>query len=513
MAAAIRQPWRGSPVESPAAGSHTAPAEGGEGSLQPLVFNLRRPFDRLRDPPAPVDGADRLGFMINSRTEKNSWLLQVILYDHGWVRLATDESGWDLWWCAGQAHVQAIRALNPWQRLNKFPKSSHLTLKANLYETITAAALAHGQEHFAFVPDTFVLPAQRDAFEAARDAADTSDVWIVKPFAAYCGRGIFLLGNSDVLPVDAGEERSVACRYIDPPHLIHQLKYDIRLYVLVTCWHPLVVYVNCDGLVRFATDAYSTEPSTLSKRTAHITNYAVNKRSSNFRQTLTVDDDGTGSKWSLDALHAHLVKEVGVDRAKDVWAAVDDIVVKTCIAAEPAMTAAYEQYVPRNVAGQANAALFQVFGFDVMLDAQLKPWLLEVNLDPALGTDSPLDLKVIAPATLCSERTALTPPTYASTQVKGSMLVDALNLLGILGSAQHGDEHRAGLQQRPTRPMPCPTADVRAVLQVDGEQARGQGGSWRRLLPNGRYRHFLAADRRLNDLPFRPWSQSTKSAR
>lgn len=36
----------------------------------------------------------------------------------------------------------------------------------------------------------------------------------------------------------------------------------------------------------------------------------------------------------------------------------------------------------------------QVFGFDVMLDVDAKPWLLEVNLDPALKTDAPLDLRI-----------------------------------------------------------------------------------------------------------------------
>ena len=29
-----------------------------------------------------------------------------------------------------------------------------------------------------------------------------------------------------------------------------------------------------------------------------------------------------------------------------------------------------------------------------MIDSNLKPWLLEVNLSPSLGCDSPLDLKI-----------------------------------------------------------------------------------------------------------------------
>ena len=41
--------------------------------------------------------------------------------------------------------------------------------------------------------------------------------------------------------------------YIANPHLINGFKYDLRIYVLVTCYDPLRIYIFNEGLTRFAT--------------------------------------------------------------------------------------------------------------------------------------------------------------------------------------------------------------------------------------------------------------------
>ena len=46
----------------------------------------------------------------------------------------------------------------------------------------------------------------------------------------------------------------MASRYIHPPYTLDGLKFDMRLYVLVTRWDPLTTYLYDEGLARFAVD-------------------------------------------------------------------------------------------------------------------------------------------------------------------------------------------------------------------------------------------------------------------
>lgn len=61
------------------------------------------------------------------------------------------------------------------------------------------------------------------------------------------------------------------------------MKSDLRVYVLVTSFYPLIVYIYSDGLARFAVHEYNeSNRKNYSDVNTHLTNYSLNKNSSQF---------------------------------------------------------------------------------------------------------------------------------------------------------------------------------------------------------------------------------------
>lgn len=79
--------------------------------------------------------------------------------------------------------------------------------------------------------------------------------YIVKPENGCQGKGIYLVDNPAKIEKNS---QVIVQKYISNPMLIDNLKFDLRIYVLITCVNPLRVYLYKDGLVRFATEQFET---------------------------------------------------------------------------------------------------------------------------------------------------------------------------------------------------------------------------------------------------------------
>jgi tubulin polyglutamylase TTLL4 len=97
----------------------------------------------------------------------------------------------------------------------------------------------------------------------------------LKPSNSSCGKGIRVVQGSNKI---SSKDDTIVSLYLDKPFLINGRKFDMRMYVVVTSFHPLRVYFYQDGLARFATENYSNDPKVLKNKFVHLTNFSVNKK-------------------------------------------------------------------------------------------------------------------------------------------------------------------------------------------------------------------------------------------
>ena len=164
--------------------------------------------------------------------------------------------------------------------------------------------------------------------------------------------------------------------------------------MLITSCDPLTIFLHRNGLVRFATEPYqSVTSSNKTNSFIHLTNYAINKNNSGFRNSAAHHEnkeDRSSHKRSIKDFFKELERDFKINTAA-IWEEIESIVVKTVCAIQPNLRQAYKVHFPED---PYNQSCFELLGLDVILTEKLKPVLLEVNHSPSFSTDSPVDLKV-----------------------------------------------------------------------------------------------------------------------
>lgn len=313
--------------------------------------------------------------------QKSPDILREVCLERGWEEYNEDggeaDGDWNLWWKTQgftSCEFEHCRpSLRPWQRLNHFPKSANITKKDGLARNLRRMRTSYGGSMFEFFPLTFILPNEYKKFVAEFSKQDgggqQSNYWICKPTEQSCGRGIFIFQDLHDLTYDCAV---VVQKYIIKPYLISGYKFDLRLYAIVTSFHPFQLYIYHEGLVRFSTEKFDL--SSLDNRFSHLTNTSINKTGPQY--LAEKESIGIGCKWTLSKLRHYLHKHSIDDRL--LWHRITSIIIITLLS--------QVQEIPSD-----RSNCFELFGFDVLIDEKLKPWLLEVNFSPALGNDCTQD--------------------------------------------------------------------------------------------------------------------------
>ena len=274
-----------------------------------------------------------------------------------------------------------FKNLKAWQKISHFPGTWALGRKDRLAFSVNAMRRAYPGSTFDFLPSSFVMP--KDAYHLKRHLASKAsthfkdNLWIIKPVSDSCGRGISVISKSTLQKrwknySDPRRKKSVVIQqYCARPYLINGVKFDLRLYVLVTSIQPLVVYLYDEGLVRLCTKKYSITKKNLKDLFVHLTNYSINKDNEDFQANEGDGDEASGHKWSLAALKNHWrTQNVDVDK---VMADVRLLIAKTFVAVESEIYGRCYEIMGNR------ACAFELFGFDLMFEEDLTPRLVEVS--------------------------------------------------------------------------------------------------------------------------------------
>ena len=309
-------------------------------------------------------------------------LVKNLLEDNGFFQSFSNNSidEWSIIWSSCHVKLNLFSKLKKFQKINHFPRSNELTRKDLLYKNVAKLKDNFPGTKFDFMPISYLLPNEISFLKD--EMSKENQLFIIKPVASSQGRGIFLTDNINDIP---SGYNMIASKYILNPFLINKKKFDLRIYVFVTSIVPLKIYRYEEGLTRFASDDYNED---INDRCSHLTNYAVNKNNKNYKKNSDPEkNDFNSNKWNLKGFKEYL--EQHNIKSKDIFKKIDDIIIKTIIACESPLQKAMEKY-----STSYNNICFELFGFDILLDSFLTPWLMEVNLSPNLHYDAPIDLKI-----------------------------------------------------------------------------------------------------------------------
>ena len=282
---------------------------------------------------------------------------------------------------------------------NKLECNYNLANKKALFLNMKRYYSAKGIDYLTEMPLTFhIVNGENDAefgkFEVAfREGEKRKEqskweskafynLWIVKPGEnSNQGRDITVASmiehvkceiRKNVCPVTGKRRTYIVQKYIENPFLYRNRKFDIRCYSLVTSVNGVIQgYYYPEGYIRTSCREFDLE--SVWDRYVHLTNDAVQKYSEDYGRF------EMGNKLSYADFQRYLEQRYPVYAPKfhsQVLPAIRRLVKDT-------MEATFLKLDPKR-----RHPSFEVFGYDFMLDSELKPWLIEVNTNPCLELSS-----------------------------------------------------------------------------------------------------------------------------
>jgi hypothetical protein len=366
------------PVETPVIGffllTHNSNLPNGSRSLHLLSCHLFFSFLVLLTFTRVEGGKSPLGIRPQSSTEEcpplselvsPNFILDQSYAKYNFVRNALIARGWKemtgfqkrhglydfKWtWTFDRAKVQ-----NPCQLVNHFPghvvldqKDSYMKLAGRYYDFPSQVVFNQS-----FYPLSVQLETLHWSEEWKYFFGNTW--WIVKDPIKNRGEGLNLVHGENVRKYFGN--RYIVQKYMENPHLIHNRKYDLRVYALITSRDPLVIFVSKEFYVRFSSKEFSMDTES---PFVHFTNFRVQMHSEDFH----VGEE----EWQWDAMEYR--SYVGDAKFQEIYRSIKDVIVSAL--------------KPWGSSEENRKRSFELIGVDIIIDADSRPWVLEFNVPPGL---------------------------------------------------------------------------------------------------------------------------------
>ena len=274
------------------------------------------------------------------------------------------------------------------QRYNHIPGAEKLNYKDVIANTMRDYGEYYsGREHcfdpWKIMPQTLDLTVKEQCLEfksyLQQSLHDPQIRWMIKkPRDFHRGSGVRIVTQpvAEVIletpcPFD---ELYIGQRYIKDPMLIEGFKFDFRVYMLIANVDPLMVLYH-DGFVRLSMSKF--DPNSTDK-TSHLTNLKVaqtslnSKKMSQEQQELALQDQS----WNYNHFENYLVR---VGLVEPGWINYLRTQIKNMMLH---LTLMNEKYLLKH------PGVFELVGFDFLMDTNFNLWFIEANLSPQISGTS-----------------------------------------------------------------------------------------------------------------------------
>eukprot|EP00117_Sycon_ciliatum_P035715 scpid30109/ scgid1421/ Tubulin polyglutamylase TTLL5; SRC1 and TIF2-associated modulatory protein; Tubulin--tyrosine ligase-like protein 5 len=365
-----------------------------------LLFSTRLLLDKMQqDNGGSSDGDSALlpiakVYSMKVVLDTDSALVSDIFRTHGFEEARNDDVKFNLIWTDRVLKPEILPDMRIYQKVNHFPRSTELCEDGNLFWNIQQMRSCKDKQLFDFMPDSYDLPSDRIELKKCIELPENrTAAWIVKPHATGSGETAYVTASPHQLST---ADWCVVQRYI-PPMLIDDRPCCIKVYVCVTSFDPLKIYLYGDGLVSFQTDDEES-----GKKRSLLTNYSLNLINKDFVHWHSgegIQDFGEDT-WTFGALLRYLCRS-NVDVAGLVLQ-IEDVVIRALLCCQSPIAAATRS------SEKHRGNCFELFEAQLLVDSCLKPWLLKVKGTPCFDSTCPIEKRI-----------------------KSNLLADLLSLVGL----------------------------------------------------------------------------------